>query len=112
MRTPFSKLGAMLTVWAWAIALPATAADQTALVERGAYLVNGPVACGNCHNTRAKDFSFVPSMEFAGGFNIVDPAFNVYAANITPDKETGIGTWADDQIITTIREGRDKEGKI
>jgi mono/diheme cytochrome c family protein len=93
-------------------ALPAAAADQDALVKRGSYLVNGPVACGNCHNTRAKDFSFVPGMEFAGGFHIVDPAFDVYTANITPDKETGIGTLSDEQIIATIRQGKNKEGKI
>ncbi len=94
------------------VALPAAAQDEDALVKRGAYLVNGPVACANCHGTRAKDFSIVPGMEFAGGFHIVDPAFDVYAANITPDKETGIGEWTDKQIITAIREGKDTEGKI
>src|ERR1051326_6690522 len=101
-----------ITTWPFAFALPAAAEDQNTLLKRGEYLVNGPVACGNCHNTRAKDFSFVPGMEFAGGFNIVDPAFNVYVANITPDKETGIGKWSDAQIITAIREGKDKDGKI
>ena len=92
--------------------LPASAADQDALLKRGTYLVNGPVACGNCHNGRAQDFSFVPGKEFAGGFHLVDPAFDVYTANITPDKETGIGTWTDEEIIRTIREGKNKEGKI
>ena len=92
--------------------LPASAADQDALLKRGTYLVNGPVACGNCHNARAQDFSFVAGKEFAGGFHLVDPAFDVYTANITPDKETGIGTWTDEEIIRTIREGKNKEGKI
>ena len=95
-----------------AAALPAAAQDQDALVKRGDYLVNGPMACSNCHATRAKDLSIVPGMEFAGGFHLVDPAFDVYAANITPDKETGIGTWTDDQIMTAIRRGIDPEGKI
>jgi len=99
------------TVSAAAI-LPAGAADDEALVKRGTYLVNGPVACGNCHNARAKDMSFVPGKEFSGGFHIVDPAFHVYTANITPDKETGIGSWTDEEIITTIRTGKNKEGKI
>ena len=101
-----------LAMWACATALPATAEDQEALVKRGAYLVNGPLACASCHTPRAPDFSFLPGMDFAGGFKLVDPAFVVYSANITPDKETGIGTWSDDQIITAIREGKDKEGKI
>ena len=95
-----------------AAVLPAAAADQDAMLKRGAYLINGPVACGNCHNARAKDMSFIPGKEFSGGFHIVDPAFDVYAANITPDKETGIGSWTDAEIIKTIREGKNKEGKI
>ncbi len=94
-----------------AIGLPVQAQDE-ALVKRGEYLVNGPGACSNCHGTRNPDFTVIPGMEFAGGFHIVDPAFDVYAANITPDKETGIGNWTDDQIIRAIREGVDPEGKV
>ena len=111
MKATLSCLLAAAT-WACGIALPAAAADQDALVKRGAYLVNGPVACANCHTPRAADFSLLPGMDFAGGFHLVDPAFDVYTANITPDKETGIGNWTDAQIITAIREGKDDEGKI
>jgi mono/diheme cytochrome c family protein len=110
MRASISFLAAMIVC---AVALPAAAEDQATLVKRGAYLVNGPVACGNCHTPRTPDFSaFLPGMAFAGGFKIVDPAFEVYAANITPDKDTGIGTWTDAQIVTAIREGKTREGKI
>ena len=91
---------------------PALAQDQDALLKRGEYLINGPVACGNCHNTRAEDMSFVPGMEFAGGFHIVDKGIDAYAANITPDPDTGIGTWTDEQIITAIREGKTPDGEI
>ena len=57
--------------------------------------------------------SFVPGREYAGGFHIVEAgAFDVHAANITPDPETGIGTWTDEEIITAIRTGVNKEGKI
>jgi mono/diheme cytochrome c family protein len=99
--------------WSVVMALPAAAADDTdALVARGTYLVNGPAACANCHTPRAPDFSMMPGMDFAGGFHLVDPAFDVYTANITPDKETGIGDWTDEQIITAIREGKDNKGKI
>ncbi len=99
-----------LTALAGLLAVPASADD--ALVKRGAYLVNGPAGCANCHATRNPDFSIQPGMDFAGGFHIVDPAFDVYAANITPDKETGIGDWTDEQIIRAIREGVDDEGKV
>jgi mono/diheme cytochrome c family protein len=92
--------------------LPAAAQDQDMLVKRGEYLMNGPVACGNCHNTRAQDMSFVPGKELAGGFHIIDPAFEVYTANITPDPETGIGTWTDEEIINAIRMGKTPDGEI
>ena len=94
-----------------AFVLPAAAQDD-AMIKRGEYLVNGPGACSNCHGTRNPDFTIVEGMEFAGGFHIVDPAFDVYAANITPDTETGIGNWTDEEIITAIREGVDPEGGI
>ena len=95
-----------------ATAVPAAAQDDDALLKRGEYLMNGPVACGNCHNTRAEDMSFVPGMAFAGGFHIVDKGIDAYAANITQDPDTGIGTWTDEEIITAIREGKTPEGEI
>jgi len=94
------------------IALPAAAQDQSALVKRGEYLVNGPAACANCHTPRAPDMSPLPDMAFAGGFKLADPAFTAYSANITPDKETGIGDWTDAQIIRAIREGVDDKGHV
>ena len=99
------------TAAAVAFFLPA-AADEAAAVKRGEYLVNGPGACSNCHGTRNPDFSIVEGMEFAGGFHITDPAFDVYSANITPDKETGIGDWTDDEIVRAIREGVGRDGEI
>ena len=105
MRTTSASAFAAAT-WACAAAWPATVAAQEALLKRGAYLVNGPVACSNCHASRGPDFSVLPGMDFAGGFKIVDPAFVVYTGNITPDKETGIGDWSDAEIIRAIREGQ------
>ena len=96
---------------AWGLC-PTLAQDQDALVKRGEYLINGPVACGNCHNTRAEDMSFIPGQEFAGGFHIVDKGIDAYAANITQDPDTGIGTWTDEQIITAIRVGKTPDGAI
>jgi mono/diheme cytochrome c family protein len=42
----------------------------------------------------------------------IDPAFQVYAANITPDIETGIGAWSNDQLKRAIREGIRPDGSI
>ena len=36
----------------------------------------------------------------------------VHSRNITPDPETGIGKWTDQQVINAIRTGRDNQGKM
>lgn len=88
-------------------------AQDAALVERGAYLVNGPLACGNCHTPTGPDMRPDMTRELAGGFEFDEmPAFHAYARNITPDNETGIGTWTDEEIIRAIREGVTPEGEI
>jgi len=51
-------------------------------------------------------------MELAGGTEWDEKPFTTYASNITPDKETGIGGWTDEQIIASIREGRRPDGSI
>ena len=79
--------GALLST---AINVPVSAQSKASLIERGRYLANGPVACANCHTPRGPDMGLLPNMGYAGGFKIVDPGFEVYTANITPDKDTGI----------------------
>ena len=79
-----------IAIGAMAPAQPAAADHKAALLKRGTYLMNGPVACANCHSPRGPDLAFLPGMDFAGGFKIVDPAFEVYAANITQHKDAGI----------------------
>ena len=41
---------------------------------------------------------------------IEEPVFKAYARNITPDMETGIGSWTDDQIVNAIRNGQKRDG--
>lgn len=72
--------------------------------------MNGPAVCSNCHATRNPDMTIREGMEFAGGFRLIDPAFEVVAANITPDPETGIGAWTDAQIKAALTEGRTPSG--
>lgn len=89
-----------------------TASAAEDLLERGTYLMNGIVACGNCHTVQTPDGP-LPGKELAGGAEITEPgAFVARASNITPDPETGIGAWTDAQIITAIREGRRPDGSI
>jgi len=99
------------TAVAAAFAQPAAAQNQD-LLARGTYLINGPAACGNCHTDRGPDLLSLttPSKYLAGGQRFTSPVFVTYARNITPDKDTGIGTWTDAQIIRAFREGVGKEG--
>ena len=80
-------------------------------LERGTYLMSSIVACGNCHTPQGPDGP-LPGMELAGGLLIEEEAFTVHTPNITPDPETGIGGWTDEEIIAAIREGRRPDGRI
>jgi len=85
-------------------------------MARGKYLFEHVADCGRCHSGR--DFGrvggpLVPGREGCG--NILSTFLHgmpglVVASNITPDVETGIGSWSDGEKIRAIREGVDKDG--
>jgi mono/diheme cytochrome c family protein len=86
------------------------AANAQSLVERGGYLVNSIMACGTCHTPRDPDGKPVADRAFSGGgLTLATPAFVATASNITPDLETGIGSWSDAEIkqalVTGMRPG-------
>ncbi len=87
-----------------------TAIAETPL-ERGTYLMQSIVACGNCHTPKGPNGE-IPGMELAGGLKFDEPPFTAYATNLTPDPETGIGNWTDEQLIKAIREGVRPDGSI
>jgi mono/diheme cytochrome c family protein len=105
------RLGSLALALALLVTLAAWPGRAETLLERGSYLINSIVACGNCHTPQGPDGP-VPGMELAGGLVIQEEAFTVHTPNITPDPETGIGGWTDAQIITAIREGRRPDGRI
>ena len=72
------------------------AAAETRL-ERGPYRVESIAGCGNWHTPQGPDGP-LPGKPLAGGQPIQDEAFTATSANITPDRETGIGKWTDAQI--------------
>lgn len=88
----------------------ATARAET-LLERGTYLMQGIVACGNCHTPQGPDGP-LPGMELAGGLEMKLDGIHAYSSNLTPDVETGLGGWSDDEIVTAIREGRRPDGTM
>jgi mono/diheme cytochrome c family protein len=84
--------------------LPASAGSPSpAEIARGKYIFGATGGCG-CH-TKKND------VVNAGGRRYDGPFGTVYSSNITPDRETGIGAWTDEQIITAIRLGRRPNGE-
>jgi cytochrome c553 len=109
----------------------AQAADaRERLVQRGAYLM-AIMACNDCHSAHTA-VGLVPGMELAGHpetapaaewdpslmdrnilvtisptlTSFAGPFGTVYAANLTPDKETGIGNMTAEQLIASWRTGK------
>ena len=88
------------------------------VVARGEYLAVHVAACIHCHSQR--DFTKysgppMPGTEGKGGqaftHDMLDAIPGVlYAKNITPDPETGIGTWTDDEILRAMTQGINKNG--
>lgn len=74
------------------------------LVARGAYLARAG-DCQACHTTRG-------GAPFAGGRAIRTPFGTLHAPNITPDKETGIGSWSAGDFWNALHNGKGKDGKL
>ena len=90
---------------------PAAGKDE-ALLKRGNELMNGVVACANCHAARDAQGKPIAELGMSGGMKFDDGPFVAYAPNITPDKETGIGRWTDPQLAKAIREGIRPDGTV
>jgi mono/diheme cytochrome c family protein len=90
------------------IAVTGSASAQTA-VQRGDYLVNTIMTCGNCHTPKGPP-AVVAGKDFSGGLSWDEPPFKVTAPNITQDRETGIGKWSDADIKKVLRTGQRPDG--
>ncbi|WP_345797446.1 c-type cytochrome [Castellaniella sp. MT123] len=101
---------AVLGVLAWCFGT-AQAQDDDLLV-RGDYLMNGVVACVNCHAARDEKGKVLKNLGLSGGMVFEAPVFTAYAANITPDRKTGIGGWTDAQLANAIRNGVRPDGSL
>jgi mono/diheme cytochrome c family protein len=111
---------------------PTTPASKAAAIERGKYLVNFG-SCNDCHTpwklgpkgpepdmTRAltghpADAKVSPSPTLEGSWGMAaantmtawtGPWGVSFTANLTPDKETGLGDWTEEMFIQTMRTGR------
>ncbi|SDS45652.1 Cytochrome c, mono-and diheme variants [Halopseudomonas sabulinigri] len=78
-------------------------AADAELIERGKYLATA-ADCVACHTTPG-------GKPFAGGVEFKLPFGSLYSPNITPDDETGIGSWSDEDFVSALHSGVGKDGK-
>ncbi|MEX2131133.1 MAG: cytochrome c [Pseudohongiellaceae bacterium] len=74
-------------------------------IERGAYLVQA-AGCISCHISQDQP----PAL--SGGQALDSPFGTFFVPNITPDPETGIGTWTQLDLVRAIKHGRSPSGRI
>lgn len=99
-------LGGFALSWRPAIAPVATSAAANAdrkAIDRGAELASIG-NCADCHTSPN-------GPAFAGGRPIPTPFGTIYASNLTPDGETGIGSWSEEAFRRAMREGVDRKGQ-
>ena len=104
MRGALLTFGVAMCVLGPAVVAEAQVTPPSAAeVARGRYMFGATGGCG-CHT--------VPKGQpNAGGRKYEGPFGTVYSSNITPDRQTGIGGWTDEQIMTAIRLGRRPNGE-
>ena len=113
MRALLGLLGATLVgaagfvALAWRPEIPAVeppnrAGFDPALIARGAELT----MLGNCNVCHTK----AGGRAYAGGRGLQTPFGTIYATNITPDPDTGIGRWSETAFLRAMREGVRRDG--
>jgi mono/diheme cytochrome c family protein len=78
--------------------------QDTALIAKGEYLARAG-DCIACHTNPGGAL-------FAGALPMPTPFGTIYSSNITPDRETGIGSWTADQFYAGLHTGRFPDGGI
>jgi mono/diheme cytochrome c family protein len=68
-----------------------------AVIARGKAMADA-ADCSSCHTAD-------PAKPFAGGKRIDTPFGAIYSPNLTPDRETGIGAWSDDDFYRALHDG-------
>lgn len=95
----------------WGASLHQASAD--AQTDRGKYLVT-VAGCSDCH-TPGSLLGNPDMTKFLGGSDVgfAIPGLGVFVGrNLTPDKETGLGSWTRAQIVTAFTTGVRPDGRI
>ena len=79
---------------------------KSAQLNRGAYLVEGPGHCAECHSPRDRLGGIIPDRRFAGG---PDPEGKGWIPNITPHPD-GLASWSEKDIAYLLESGFTSDG--
>ena len=98
---------------------PSAAIVAPPLEDRVAYGRYVAHALGDCYACHSADFKSLDLLEpqrsggYFGGGNVMNDATSadVRTTNLTPDPETGIGKWTEDEFVTAVRTGIRKDGR-
>jgi mono/diheme cytochrome c family protein len=71
-------------------------------VAYGKYMTNAAL-CSDCHTPIDERGTPLPGMDFAGGMEFMETGYRSRAANITPDANTGIGAWTEQQFVDKFK---------
>ena len=85
-----------------------------ARLDRGKYIVEAQASCFHCHSEHKltdPEFTMVEGKKGSGQILPIPELGQVVAPNISPDPETGIGKWTDDEVARAIQEGVNKDGR-
>ena len=102
LSLPFA--GVAMRVWRWLFFTPGTAPVRapTAGLPRGQYISEHVAHCQECHTPRTRTGTLDRSLYLAGNQAGID---GEVTPNITPDAETGIGEWSEDEIVSLLQTG-------
>ncbi|AXS40890.1 c-type cytochrome [Breoghania sp. L-A4] len=96
-----------------AVTLSVGSARADEAVERGKYLV-ALMGCNDCH-TPGYFFGKPDMAHMLSGSEVAFeiPGMGAFAGpNLTPDKETGLGDWTNEQIVTALQTGERPDGRM
>lgn len=71
-------------------------------IAYGRYMTRSAL-CADCHTPIDDRGTPLPGMDFAGGMEFYETGYRVRSANITPDADTGIGSWTEQQFIDKFK---------
>ncbi|MCB9082288.1 MAG: c-type cytochrome, partial [Lewinellaceae bacterium] len=91
--------------------------DTTDMIARGQYLANGQIVCFACHSGDLSTINYLEPEKtpgfYAGGAELLNLDKEIIlSANLTPDPETGIGKYTEEEFVQAVKYGKKRNGQL